>query len=411
MCSCALTAWRSAACADHHRYSHPADALCARRAAGYLAAISAATIRNYLASSRWTWATPTTDHSDHRPLNKRTSHQASSWRYAASRRLSVVNQKVAPLACSTGRSRAIAGAAAQSAYSAALMLYAWKDDEKLKRNRVPASFEPPRHHFTVMLPARHEEQVIQQTIQRTVELNYPRELVQILVVIEAGDGGTIAEVRAKQAELAAQGITRVRLITFDDPPINKPHAERGAADAGRRCDHNLRRRGLKPHPDILQVVNTVMLREGSEVVQCGIQLMNYADRWFSVLSVLSICSGLEPHAPPRPGGDGAAGRQHRVYDPRAADRAGGWDETCPTEDAHIGIRLCADGGMRASGYLRRRLCDARAYPAIRRPVRQAAHALEPGLLEHPGQARLAAPRLCRSGCWRCTRWPSRSSRL
>ena len=94
---------------------------------------------------------------------------------------------------------------AQSAYSAALMLYAWEDDEKLKRNRVPASFEPPRHHFTVMLPARHEEQVIQQTIQRTVELNYPRELVQILVVIEAGDGGTIAEVRAKQAELAAQG--------------------------------------------------------------------------------------------------------------------------------------------------------------------------------------------------------------
>ena len=77
--------------------------------------------------------------------------------------------------------------AAQSGYSAALMLYAWEDEEKLRKNRVPDSFEPPRKSFTIMLPARHEEAVIKETIQRTVDLNYPRELVQILVVIEAGD--------------------------------------------------------------------------------------------------------------------------------------------------------------------------------------------------------------------------------
>src|SRR3954470_4587690 len=112
---------------------------------------------------------------------------------------------------------------AQSGYSAALMLYSWEDEEKLRKNRVPDSFEPPRQSFTIMLPARHEEAVIKETIQRTVDLNYPRELVQILVVIEAGDTGTIAEVGAKLAELRALGIEHVRLITFDDPPINKPH--------------------------------------------------------------------------------------------------------------------------------------------------------------------------------------------
>ena len=42
----------------------------------------------------------------------------------------------------------------------------------------------------------------------------------------------------------------------------------------------------EPHPDILNVVNTVMPREGAPVVQCGVQLMNYADRWFSALNVL-----------------------------------------------------------------------------------------------------------------------------
>src|SRR3954465_172045 len=98
-----------------------------------------------------------------------------------------------------------------------------EDEERLRKNRVPDSFEPPRKSFTILLPARHEEAVIKDTIQRTVDLNYPRELVQILVVIEAGDTGTIAEVTAKLAELRAQGIAHVRLIPFDDPPINKPH--------------------------------------------------------------------------------------------------------------------------------------------------------------------------------------------
>src|SRR5215217_9596596 len=98
---------------------------------------------------------------------------------------------------------------AQSGYSAALMLYAWEDEEKLRKNRVPDSFEPPRKSFTIMLPARHEEAVIKETIQRTVDLNYPRELVQILVVIEAGDHGTIAKVEAKLAALREQGIDRV----------------------------------------------------------------------------------------------------------------------------------------------------------------------------------------------------------
>src|SRR5687768_1548302 len=99
--------------------------------------------------------------------------------------------------------------AAQSGYSAALTLYAWEDGEKLEKNRVPTSFDPPRTRFTLLLPARHEEEVIQDTIQRMVDLKYPHELVQILVVIEAGDHGTIAEVNARLDMLRAQGIGHV----------------------------------------------------------------------------------------------------------------------------------------------------------------------------------------------------------
>ncbi len=84
-------------------------------------------------------------------------------------------------------------------YTISLMLYAWEDEDRHAHSRAPASFEPPRTRFTILLPARHEEAVIQDTIQRVVDLDYPRELVQVLVVVEAGDDGTIAEVNAKLA--------------------------------------------------------------------------------------------------------------------------------------------------------------------------------------------------------------------
>jgi cellulose synthase/poly-beta-1,6-N-acetylglucosamine synthase-like glycosyltransferase len=234
--------------------------------------------------------------------------------------------------------------AAQSGYSAALMLYAWEDEEKLRKNRVPDSFEPPRKRFTIMVPARHEEAVIKETIQRTVDLNYPRELVQILVVIEAGDHGTIAEVNARLDMLRAQGIGHVRLITFDDPPINKPHGLNVALRYSTGDVVTIFDAEDEPHPDILNVVNTVMLREGSEVVQCGVQLMNYDDRWFSALNVLEYMfwfkSRMHYHAAV---GMVPLGGNTVFITRELLDQAGGWDQECLTEDADIGIRLSAQG--------------------------------------------------------------------
>jgi cellulose synthase/poly-beta-1,6-N-acetylglucosamine synthase-like glycosyltransferase len=232
--------------------------------------------------------------------------------------------------------------AAQSGYSAALTLYAWEDDEKLRKNRVPETFEPPKKRFTLLLPARHEEQVIQETIQRMVDLNYPRELVQVLVVIEAGDTGTIRTVSGKLASLHAAGVRHVRLVTFDEPPINKPHGlnvglREATGDVVTIFDAE-----DEPHPAILQVVNTIVEREKASAVQCGVQLMNYADRWFSALNVLEYFfwfkSRMHYHA--------AIGMVplggNTVFVRRGLlEQIGGWDEHCLTEDADLGIRLSA----------------------------------------------------------------------
>jgi cellulose synthase/poly-beta-1,6-N-acetylglucosamine synthase-like glycosyltransferase len=220
------------------------------------------------------------------------------------------------------------------------MLYAWEDEAKSGRGRAPTRYDAPQTSFTVLLPARHEEAVIQETIQRVVDFNYPRELVQVLVVIEAGDTGTIAKVNEKLAELHARGITHVQLVTFSDPPINKPHGLNVGLRQANGDVITIFDAEDEPHPDILNVVNTVMVQEGAPVVQCGVQLMNYADRWFSALNVLEYFfwfkSRMHYHSSigmvPL-GGNTVFMRRDLL------EQLGGWDQYCLTEDADIGIKL------------------------------------------------------------------------
>lgn len=234
--------------------------------------------------------------------------------------------------------------AAQSTYAALLMLYIWEDEEKHKQGAAPTTFDPPQHSFTLLLPARHEETVIQQTVQRIVDLNYPRDLLQVLVVIEAGDTGTIAKVEETLDALDRRGIQHIRLVTFDDPPINKPHGlnvglAQATGDVVTIFDAE-----DEPHPDILHVVNTIMVREGAVLVQSGVQLMNYSDHWYASLNVLEYFfwfkSRMHHHATmgmmPLGGNTVFIQRDLLV-------QTGGWDQNCLTEDADIGIRLSAAG--------------------------------------------------------------------
>jgi cellulose synthase/poly-beta-1,6-N-acetylglucosamine synthase-like glycosyltransferase len=234
--------------------------------------------------------------------------------------------------------------AIQSGYSAMLMLYAWEDEEKHRRNSVPQTFDPPRRSFTLLLPARHEEAVIQDTIQHMVDLNYPSELVQVLVVIEEGDAGTIAKVREKIAQLEAMGVSNVRLLTFGGSPVNKPRGLNEGLRVATGDVVTIFDAEDEPHRDILQVVNTVMTRERVSVVQCGVQLMNYASHWFSALNVLEYFfwfkSRMHYHS--------AVGMVplggNTVFIQRSLlESLGGWDQYCLTEDAEVGIRLSAAG--------------------------------------------------------------------
>src|SRR5215813_7400679 len=93
---------------------------------------------------------------------------------------------------------------AQSVYTLYLMLYTWDQPDAYRKAQAPEQFHPPRLAFTVMLPARHEEDVIATTIDRVVRANYPLELLEVVIICSADDTGTIEQAQLKIDALRAE---------------------------------------------------------------------------------------------------------------------------------------------------------------------------------------------------------------
>lgn len=226
----------------------------------------------------------------------------------------------------------------QAIFNIRLLLYIWEKPEQAWKNSAPTIYREPHYSFTIMLPARHEEAVYRDTIQKVYDLNYPKRLIQILAICREDDPGTIAEAQAKINELRDPN---VQLIIFNDKPINKPHGLNLGLRVSKGDIVTIFDAEDEPHPDILNVINTTYLNENVDVVQSGVQLMNYNTKWFCFLNVLEYffwfksslhffaSVGMTPL-----GGNTVFVRRQLM------EQLGGWDETCLTEDADLGIRLC-----------------------------------------------------------------------
>ena len=232
----------------------------------------------------------------------------------------------------------------QSAYTLYLMLYVWDRPDAYRKAQAPSQFLSAQKSFTVLLPCRHEESVIQSTIERVVRARYPLSLLEVVVICTPDDTGTISKAQEKIASLRERGVRCVRVIAYRGAPINKPHALNAGIRATRNDVVTIFDAEDDIHPDIFNVVNTLMVSEHVNVVQCGVQLMNYQSNWYSALNVLEYFfwfkSRLHYHARigsiPLGGNTVFFGRQ-------VLERVGGWDEHNLTEDADIGIRISCQG--------------------------------------------------------------------
>jgi cellulose synthase/poly-beta-1,6-N-acetylglucosamine synthase-like glycosyltransferase len=188
-----------------------------------------------------------------------------------------------------------------------------------------------------LLPARHEEDVYRETIQKIYDLDYPKELMQVMAICREDDPGTIAEACAKINELQDP---HIQLLVFNDKPINKPHGLNLALQVAEGDVVTIFDAEDEPHRDILNIINTTMLNEDVDVVQSGVQLMNHNTRWFSFLNVLEYFFWFKSsmHFFSRIGMIPLGGNTVFIRRP-LLQQLGGWDENCLTEDADLGIRL------------------------------------------------------------------------
>jgi glycosyltransferase XagB len=232
----------------------------------------------------------------------------------------------------------------QSAYTLYLMFYTWDLPDAYRLSQAPERFLQQKKSFTVLLPCRHEEEVIQSTLERVVRARYPHALLEVVVICSPDDTGTIEKAQQKIEQLHKRNITCVRVIAYRGTPINKPHGLNVGLRATRNEVITIFDAEDDIHPDIFNVVNSLMLAERINVVQCGVQLMNYQTKWYSALNVLEYYfwfkSRLHYHARM---GSAPLGGNTVFFSRDVLMRVGGWDEHNLTEDADIGIRVSCLG--------------------------------------------------------------------
>lgn len=222
------------------------------------------------------------------------------------------------------------------------MLYAWENPKNSSKHASPKVFKTPFYSFSLLIPARREENVIEATIRSMAAIDYPDHLKEVLILIREDDVAT--SVLAKSAISYSKG-NNIRVVTFGGYPINKPHALNIGLKQAKNDIVVVFDAEDDPHKDILNVANTILMTESPDVIQSGVQLMNYDSRWFSLLNVLEYFfwfkSGLLFFS--KIGKTTPLGGNTVFFKRWLLNRANGWREDCLTEDAEIGLRLSLMG--------------------------------------------------------------------
>jgi cellulose synthase/poly-beta-1,6-N-acetylglucosamine synthase-like glycosyltransferase len=227
-------------------------------------------------------------------------------------------------------------------------LYVWESPERIEDTASPTEYIAPKHTYTVLLPAKNEEAVIARTIANIAASNYPKDMIEIFVICEASDKGTIDA--AKQAIVDGH-FGNAGVITFRSKPVNKPHGLNIGLKYATKEIVVIFDAEDDTNPDIFNIANTLYETKNADVIQAGVQLMNYDTTWFSSHNVLEYFFWFKSrmHYQTKVGVTPLGG--NTVFFKTAQLRnVGGWNEECLTEDAEIGIRLSVAGAKVISTY-------------------------------------------------------------
>jgi cellulose synthase/poly-beta-1,6-N-acetylglucosamine synthase-like glycosyltransferase len=226
-----------------------------------------------------------------------------------------------------------------------ITLAAWRTPQKLEATRFHGDGSKPVNSYSLLVPARHEEAVLEGTLERIMGINYPNFEVVCIV------GDDDPETRGIAEQVAARYPGRLKVAVDDSPVKNKPKAlNRGLKE----CTGDIV--GIFDaedvvHPDVLARVEQSFHADDADVVQGGVQLMNYQSSWFSVRNVLEYYfwfrSRLHFHSDV---GFIPLGGNTVFVKSGILHEVGGWDPESLTEDCDLGTKLSAEGAKVVVAY-------------------------------------------------------------
>jgi glycosyltransferase XagB len=218
------------------------------------------------------------------------------------------------------------------------MLDAWRTPASLDRSGLDRDDAEPAYSFSLIVPARHEEAVLETTLMRLVTSTHPA--FEVLVVIgsdDPGTGGVAQRVADRHPEL-------VRVVVDSSWPKSKPKALNAALPYCRGSITGVFDAEDVVHPALLERVDQCFQRTDADVVQAGVQLMNFRSSWLTVRNVLEYYfwfrSRLHFHA--RQGFIPLGGNTVFIRTD-VLQAVSGWDSECLAEDCELGVRLSALG--------------------------------------------------------------------
>jgi cellulose synthase/poly-beta-1,6-N-acetylglucosamine synthase-like glycosyltransferase len=225
------------------------------------------------------------------------------------------------------------------------MLHAWRSRGSLTETAFASDPQAPRHTFTLLVPGRHEEEVMGQTLETLARQTHPD--FEIIAIVGDDDPGTERVAR----EAASRHPELITVVVDDSVPKNKPKALNRALEHSRGDIVGVFDAEDEVHPELLTLVDSRFSETGADVVQGGVQLMNFTTSWWALQNVLEYYfwfrSRLHFHARSRfipLGGNTVFVRAEWLF------WSNGWDADCLAEDCELGVRLSSAGARVAVAY-------------------------------------------------------------
>jgi cellulose synthase/poly-beta-1,6-N-acetylglucosamine synthase-like glycosyltransferase len=197
--------------------------------------------------------------------------------------------------------------------------------------------------YTVLVPVYREANVVADLIENLGALDYPREKLEILLLLEENDTETLEAARAAHPPAT---------ITFLVVPPGHPQTKPKACNVGLFFAQGeylvIYDAEDKPDPDQLKKA-VIAFRRGGEKLVCVQAALNYwnaGDNWLTRMFTIEysfwfdyMLPGLDRLGLPIP-----LGGTSNHFRTSSLRRLGGWDPFNVTEDADLGIRAAALGG-------------------------------------------------------------------